>query len=164
METLEKIDHAAIKVSQVTIIGLNILAFLLDIPWLAALVVLIMLLGALFNRPGFGFLYRFFLKPAGLVKPDLLMDHREPHRFAQGLGGLFMAAASLALYFGLPVLGWGLVWLVAGLAALNAFGGLCVGCMIYYWLGRIRIPGFTKSPPGNGFPGMKPRTQVPHEP
>ncbi len=38
METLEKIDHSAIKVSQITIIGLNILAFLLDIPWLAALV------------------------------------------------------------------------------------------------------------------------------
>ena len=43
-ETLHKVDHAALRVNQITIITLNILAFVLDLPWLAALVALAMLL------------------------------------------------------------------------------------------------------------------------
>ena len=54
-------------------------------------------------------------------------------------------------------LGWGLVWLVAALAALNAFGGFCVGCAVYYWLNRLQIPGFRKAPPAGTFPGMRPQ-------
>jgi hypothetical protein len=52
-----------------------------------------------------------------------------------------------------------LVWLVAALAALNAFGGFCVGCAIYYWLGKLHMPGFTKAPPAGTFPGMRPRLE-----
>ncbi|MEW5867689.1 MAG: DUF4395 domain-containing protein [Chloroflexota bacterium] len=159
-EQLQAIDHSAIKVSQVTVVGLNILAFVFNAPVLATLVAGVMLLGALFGFPGFGFIYRWVLKPLGLAKPYVLMDHREPHRFAQGLGGLFMAGGSLALFAGLPPLGWSLVWLVAALAALNAFAGFCVGCMLYYWLARFKVPGFRKSPPQDTFPGMRPKTRV----
>jgi hypothetical protein len=158
-ENLSKVDHAAMRVNQIAIIGLNILAFVLDLPWLAALVALAMVMGAVLKVPGFGFIYRYVLQPAGLVKPDVLMDNPEPHRFAQGLGGVFMVAGFLALWAGYTLLGWGLVWMVAALAALNAFGGFCVGCAVYYWLGWFSVPGFRKSPPAGTIPGMRPRQQ-----
>jgi hypothetical protein len=163
MDTLKKIDHSALRVNQIIIISLNILAFLLDLPWLAAAVALFMIAGTLLAIPGFGFVYRYALKPAGLVKPDVLLDNPEPHRFAQGLGSLFMTAGSLALFLGYPLVGWGLIWLVAGLAALNAFVGFCAGCMVYYWLSRLKVPGFYKSPPADTFPGMRPGRRANNE-
>lgn len=154
---LKKIDHSAMTVNQVIIILLNIVAFVLNQPWLAALVTAGMLVGTLLGVPGFGFVYKYAAKPAGLVKPHVLLDNPEPHRFAQGLGGVFMLGGSLALFAGLSVLGWGLVWMVAALAALNAFGGFCAGCFIYYWLTRFGVPGFSKNPPAGTFPGMRPK-------
>ena len=155
-QTLQKVDHSALKANQLFIISLNILAFILDQPILAAFVTLVMGIGSLLKVPGFGFVYKHFLKPRGWMKPDVLDDNPEPHRFAQFLGFIFMTAGSVALFSGASVLGWGLVWLVAALAALNAFGGFCVGCAVYYWLSRFNLPGFTKRPPTGTFPGMKP--------
>jgi len=163
MDNLKKIDHSALKVNQLTIITLNLLAFIFGLSGLVALVAAVMLIGTLFGTPGFGFIYRKLLKPTGWIKPDVLLDNPEPHRFAQGLGGVFMSGAALALFLGASFVGWGLVWLVSGLAALNAFGGFCVGCMVYYWLSRLRVPGFHKSPPTDAFPGMRPHTHVGQE-
>lgn len=160
---LQKVDHSALKTNQITIITLNTLGFVLDQPLLAVLVTVAMGLGTLLRVPGFGFIYKYLLKPRGWMKPDVLDDNPEPHRFAQFLGVIFMAAGSLALYSGAGALGWGLVWLVSALAALNAFGGFCVGCAVYYWLGQIRIPGFTKQPPAGTFPGMRPKIGVANE-
>ena len=156
-ENLQKVDHAALRVNQYTIIVLNILAFVFNLPWLAGVVALVMILGTVLKTPGFGFVYRSVLKPAGLVKTDVLMDNPVTHRFAQGLGGAFMLMGGLALWAGFAALGWGLVWLVAALAALNAFGGFCVGCAVYYWLSRLNVPGFRKAPPAGTFPGMRPK-------
>jgi hypothetical protein len=150
------IDHSAMKVSQIFIIVLNILAFVINAPWLAAVVTAFMLVGTLIGVPGFGFIYRYAVKPTGLIKPHVIDDNPEPHRFAQGFGGMVMLAGTLALYLGASVLGWSLVWLVAALAALNAFGGFCAGCFVYYWLARLHVPGFAKLPPTGTFPGMRP--------
>ncbi len=156
-QTLQKVDHSALKANQLFIISLNILAFIFDQPVLAAFVALAMGIGSLLRVPGFGFVYKYVLKPRGWMKPDVLEDNPEPHRFAQFLGFVFMTAGSVALFSGASLLGWSLVWLVAALAALNAFGGFCVGCAVYYWLSRFNLPGFTKRPPAGTFPGMKPR-------
>ncbi|MEJ5202717.1 MAG: DUF4395 domain-containing protein [Anaerolineales bacterium] len=156
-ETLQKVDHTALKVNQLTIIILNIVAFVLTLPWLALLVALVMLLGVLFKRPGFSFVYSGFLKPLGWAKPELVMDNPQPHRFAQGLGGVVMLAGAMALFGGISGLGWGLVWLVVALAALNVFAGFCAGCFVYYWLSRLGVPGFDRHPPQNTFPGMRPK-------
>lgn len=156
-QTLQKVDHSALKANQLFIITLNVLAFILRAPILAAFVALVMGLGSALKVPGFGFMYKYVLKPLGWIKPDVLNDNPEPHRFAQFLGFVFMTAGSIALFSGANVLGWGLVWLVVALAALNAFGGFCVGCAVYYWLGRLNLPGFTKQPPEGTFPGMKPK-------
>jgi hypothetical protein len=160
IQPLQKVDHSALKANQLTIILLNILAFVFNLPILAAVVALVMGAGTLLKLPGFILLYRNFYKPLGLLKPDVLDDNPEPHRFAQFVGFLFMAAGSAALFLGATTLGWGLVWVVTALAALNAFGGFCVGCAMYYWLARINLAGFTKNPPAGTFPGMKPKVNL----
>ena len=156
-QTLQKVDHSALKSHQIIIVILNILAFILNLPVVAAFVALMMGLGSALKFPGFGFVYKSILKPRGWMKPDILDDNPEPHRFAQFVGFLFMTGGSIALYLGSTALGWTLVWIVAALAALNAFGGFCVGCAMYYWLARLNVPGFSKQPPGGIFPGVKPK-------
>ena len=144
---IRRVDQSALRVNQAFIIGLSILAFVLNNVWLAAFVAIVMLVGtavpafALFKQ-----IYQHILRPAGLVKPDAMVDNPEPHRFAQGFGGVVVGLAVLALAAGLPVLGWGLVWLVIALAALNLFLGFCAGCFIYYQLNRLGLPGFRISP------------------
>ena len=159
-QTLQKVDHSALKTNQIVIISLNILAFILNLPILAAFVALMMGIGSALRIPGFGFVYKNLLKPRGWMKPDVLNDNPEPHRFSQILGFVFMTAGSVALFFGSIMLGWSLVWLVVALAALNAFGGFCVGCAVYYWLARLNVPGFGKQPPAGTFPGMKPKASA----
>lgn len=159
-QILEKVDHSALKTNQIIIISLNILAFILNLPILAAFVGLVMGIGSALKVPGFGFIYKSLLKPRGWVKPDVLNDNPEPHRFAQFVGFLFMAGGSAALFLGSTILGWTLVWIVVALAALNAFGGFCVGCAMYYWLVRLNVPGFVKQPPTGTFPGMKPKAEA----
>jgi len=155
--SLISVDHTALKANQLTIIVLNLSAFILNIPWIAALVAVVMLGGTMVGKPGFLPVYNWILIPSGWAKPKVIQDNPEPHRFAQGLGGIFMIIASILLWAGIPFLGWVLVWLVTGLAALNAFGGFCVGCFIYYWFARINAPGFAKQPPEGTFPGMQPK-------
>ena len=154
---LTKIDHSALKANQLVIIALNIAAYIFVLPWLAAFVSLVMLAGTALGQPGFNLLYRYLLKPSGLLKPEIIPDNPEPHRFAQGFGGVVMLGGAAALFLGAPTLGWILVWLVTALAGLNAFGGFCVGCFVYYWLARIKAPGFNKQPPADTFPGMRPQ-------
>ncbi len=143
--TERKVDHNALRINQVFIIGLLVLAFVLDAPVVVAFVSVVMLIGtaipeaALFKR-----IYRHVLKPAGLVKPDVKIDNPEPHLFAQGLGGIFTLTATLALLAGIEALGWGLAWLVVALAALNLFAGFCAGCFVYYQLSKRNVPGFTR--------------------
>ena len=155
--SLKNVDHAALKANQITIIALNILAFIFNLPALAAFVAIVMGLGALLGAPGFVLLYRHVYKPLGLLKPDVIADNPEPHRFAQFVGFLFMTAGSLALFLGASLPGWILVWIVVALAALNAFAGFCVGCAMYYWFVQLRVPGFNKPAPAGVFPGMKPK-------
>jgi molybdopterin converting factor small subunit len=154
---LPKVDHSALRANQSFIIGLLLLAFVFNLAWLVVGVAAVMLVGTLVLRgPGFGPLYRRALKPLGWVKPDVIPDHPEPHLFAQGFGGVVLALAGAALLLGLPLAGWALAWLVIALAALNLFAGLCVGCLMYYWLNRLGVPGFAAEPLPGTFPGMRP--------
>ncbi len=155
---LQNVDHSAIRTNQATIIALLLIAFILNISWLVAVVALVMLIGTFLRRPGFAMvLYARLLKPLGWVRPDVLKDNPEPHLFAQGFGGLVLVISTLGFLLGSAALGWVLAWLVIALAALNLFGGFCVGCAVYYWLHRLNVPGFIKSPPEGTFPGMRPR-------
>jgi hypothetical protein len=159
MNHLQNVDHSNLRTNQASIIALLVLAFVLNSPWLAGIVALVMLLGTATKRTGFWPVYAYFLKPLGWVKPDVLRDNPEPHRFAQGFGGAVLVLSVLVFLLGDAGLGWALVWLVVALAALNLFVGFCVGCAVYYWLHRLNIPGFIKAPPEGTFPGMRPKTR-----
>jgi hypothetical protein len=154
---LSKVDHSSLKVNQAAIIVLLLVAFVANVPWLVAVVAAIMLAGSAAGRPGFFFIYSWLLRPAGLVRPNVLADNPEPHRFAQGFGGVVAALAALGALFGAAVFGWAFAWLVIVLAALNLFAGFCAGCAVYYWLHRLQVPGFSKNPPAGVVPGMRPR-------
>ena len=141
-----KVDQSALKVNQTFIIGLLLLAYLLDAIWLVAFVGVVMLVGTAVPKLGlFKQIYLKILKPAGLVKPNVIVDNPEPHRFAQGFGGI-VVTLSIALLAGGVMLGWTLVALVVLLAALNLFLGFCAGCFVYYQLNRLGVPGFAHSP------------------
>jgi hypothetical protein len=142
---LSTVDHNALKTNQAFIIGLLLLAFLLNRPWLVAFVGLTMMLGSFTNRPGFMLAYRLLLQ-VGIVKADQIPDHPEPHRFAQSVGAAFLLASLAALALGSALLGWALAWIVIALAALNLFAGFCLGCAMYYWLNRLGLPGFNQQP------------------
>lgn len=145
--TDRKVDQSTLKVNQAFIIALLVLAYILNSVWLVVFVAAVMLLGtavpslSLFKR-----VYQHLLRPAGLVKPNVIIDNPEPHRFAQGFGGVVLLIALAALFAGAAALGWVLVGLVVILAALNLFLGFCAGCFVYYQLNKLGVPGFSHSP------------------
>ncbi|WP_376789587.1 DUF4395 domain-containing protein [Thermoflexus sp.] len=142
-----KVDHTALKFNQASIITLNLLGWILNQPALVAFVALVMLVGT--AAPGaalFQQIYFRILRPRGWLRPRVLTDNPEPHRFAQGLGGTVLAGGAIALFLGYPVIGWALTWVVIVLAALNLFFGFCAGCFVYYQLNRLGVPGFTVRP------------------
>lgn len=140
------VDQSAIRVNQAFIISLLLLAFIIDFPPLVLFVSLVMLLGTAVPRLSlFKGIYKIALRPAGLVRPDVIADNPEPHRFAQGFGGLVLALGSVLLLAG-SVVGWALTWLVIVLAGLNLFLGFCAGCFLYYQLNRMDVPGFEHGP------------------
>jgi hypothetical protein len=138
-----KVDQSALRVNQAFIIGLLLLAYLLNAAWLVGFVAVVMVVGTAVPALSlFKAIYQYGLRPAGLVKPQVISDNPEPHRFAQGFGGVVVALATLALLAGLPLVGWALAGLVIALAALNLFLGFCAGCFVYYQLNRLGVPGF----------------------
>ena len=135
------VDHSALKVNQTGIITTVLVAFvggalfrplLVLIPLLA----IVLLLGTF--APQLALFKQFYfkvLKPRGIVKPRPVQDRPEPHNFAQGLGGVFLAVASVFL-IPLTFLGLALALLVAVLAFVNVAFGYCLGCQIFYQLER----------------------------
>ncbi len=138
------VDHSALRTNQVFIIGFLLVAFITNLQWLVLFVAAVMLIGTVLpNVALFKAVYLYILKPHGIVKPDPRPDNPEPHLFAQGVGGVFLAAATIAFVFNAAIVGWALTWVVIALALLNVLAGICVGCMMYYWFNRLGLPGFT---------------------
>ncbi|MGH2510162.1 MAG: DUF4395 domain-containing protein, partial [Ktedonobacteraceae bacterium] len=117
------------------------LAFVLDEPRLVLITALILLLSALVPTIGpYRLLYRFILVPLRILRPHIVEDDPAPHRFAQGVGAIFLIGSTLALVMsGTGVLGWTLDLIVFALAGLNLFVGFCAGCFVYFHLGRLGI-------------------------
>lgn len=135
------VDHSALRTNQAGIV-LTVLVAVIGsalnpfVAWLIPALAVVLLLGtwqpelALFKQ-----LYFKVLKPRGLVKPRPVQDSPKPHNFAQGLGGVFLVVSSLLLY-PLPVAGLAVALLVAALAFVNLAFGFCLGCQIYFQLGK----------------------------
>jgi uncharacterized protein DUF4395 len=135
------VDHSALKVNQTGIIATVLVAFIGSAFYRPALVLIpllaIVLLVGTF-APRYALFKQFYfkvLKPRGIVKPRPVQDRPEPHNFAQGLGGVFLGVAS-AFLLPVPVIGLALALLVAVLAFVNLAFGYCLGCQIYFQLGK----------------------------
>jgi Domain of unknown function (DUF4395) len=135
------VDHSALKVNQTGIIATVLVAFIGSAFYRPALVLIpllaIVLLVGTF-APRYALFKQFYfkvLKPRGIVKPRPVQDRPEPHNFAQGLGGVFLVVAS-AFLLPVPVIGLALALLVAVLAFVNLAFGYCLGCQIYFQLGK----------------------------
>lgn len=136
------VDQAAIKTGQILAIATLTGAFVLD-RWepVAVLAGIFLVTAVLFEWGPFSLVYRLFLKPLGLVEPDLRADNAQPHRFGQAVGAVSAALAAAALYFNYTILGWILVWVLIALTGIS-FMGWCIGCFIYYQLNRLGLGGF----------------------
>lgn len=140
VSSANRVDLTALKVNQTSIIVLLAWAFLFDWPWLVALVALVMLVGTFAPEAGlFKQFYSRVLRPAGLLKPNVVADAPQPHLFAQGVGGVFLLLASLAFLVDWAAVGWVLTGIVIVLAAVNLLFNFCAGCFMYYQLGRRGI-------------------------
>lgn len=84
-------------------------------------------------------LYVKLLQPRGLVRPRVVVEDPSPHRFAQLVGGVFLAAASILALAGLDTAAWTLGWIVVALAFLNFAFDICVGCIMYAQLVRLGV-------------------------
>lgn len=146
-ESLRRVDQTGLKTGQALTIILLVLGFVLNSWVLVAFVAVAQLLGA-FDAPfaPYRVIFQRVIKPSGIVKPNIISDNPEPHRFAMLVGGIFNATATLALWVGVPALAWVLVWIVIALANLNFWLNFCMGCWMYYQFNRLGVPGFTHAP------------------
>ena len=137
----QTVDHSALKVNQAGIILTVLVAFIGSI-FAGVFLVLIPLLAIVLiagtiepEYAAFKQLYFRVLKPRGLVQPSPMVDSPAPHNFAQGLGGAVAAIAAILLLISVPA-GLALALLVAVLAFVNFAFNYCLGCQIYYQLGK----------------------------
>ena len=135
------VDHSALKVNQTGIVATVLVAFVGSVLFQPLLVLIpllsvVLLVGTFAPRLAlFKQLYFKVLKPRGIVRPQPVQDRPEPHNFAQGMGGVVLAIASVFL-IPIPVLGLAIALLVAVLAFVNLAFGYCLGCQIFYQLER----------------------------
>jgi hypothetical protein len=138
---LQTVDHSALKVNQTGIVATVLVAFIgsaffQPVLVLIPLLAVVLLVGTF--APQLALFKQFYfkvLKPRGIVKPRPIQDRPEPHNFAQGMGGVVLVLSSVLL-LALPVAGLALALLVAVLAFVNLAFGYCLGCQIYFQLGK----------------------------
>jgi hypothetical protein len=155
---LDVIDSRAPRFNQATIGVLAALAVATGWWWLLGLLGLQLLVGLTFGR-------RFCLPCLAyfeLVQPRFgegTLEDARPPRFANLVGAVFLAAATVAYAAGLTTLGAVLGAIVAALALLAAATGFCTGCEAYklgsLLLGRPFVS--CPLPPGSTDPMARPQ-------
>lgn len=147
--SLRKVDHTGLKVGMALTIILLLAGFILNNWALAAFVAFAQLTGALaLPFAPYRLIYQNIVKPSGIVKPNVITDNPEPHRFALLVGAIFNAVGTVLIISGAGTVGWVLVWIVIALANLNFWLNFCAGCWMYYLFNRVGIPGFNIAPIG----------------
>ncbi|WP_373230867.1 DUF4395 family protein [Cohnella sp.] len=124
-----------VKANQVGIVLIVILAFLLQQPWLLAVLLLIQLVGLLTNGR-----FNLFVAIAKLILngKGTAMQAVELQRFNNILAILFLILSLLSFAIGWEIIGYAfsaMLLLAAGAALL----GYCIGCTIYFWVKQIRV-------------------------
>ncbi|HEY4385058.1 MAG TPA: DUF4395 domain-containing protein [Ktedonobacteraceae bacterium] len=138
---MPRLDSQMLKFSQGCVVVLTALAFLFSQPILVLLAALCLTLSALVPQASpFRLLYQRVIVPLHLLKPRIVEDDPAPHRFAQGIGAVFVIVATIFLLLTpAHTVGWVLDLIVFVLATLNFAVGFCAGCFVYYHLGRLGL-------------------------
>lgn len=131
------IDQRAPRTLQTTVAIVTGLAFLLNAPWLVALMALQLIVGLSFGR-----IYClpcvFWFKVLQPRFGEGRIEDSRPPRFANILGAVFMSTATVLFLLGLTTAGWVVTLMVTTLASLSAISGICVGCEMYATYARVR--------------------------
>ena len=141
LNSIPRVDTHLAKFSQACVVALTALAFLFSQPVIVLIGAICMTLSALFPALSpFRLLYRGIVIPLHLWQPRVIEDDPAPHRFAQGVGAVFLIASTLVLFLThAPAAGWVLDLIVFVLAAINLTVGFCAGCLMYYYLGKMGL-------------------------
>lgn len=103
--------------------------------WLALAQTVVFGVGALSARYApYGVVYRTLIRPR--LRPATEFEPAEPVRFAQAVGFVFAAVATVGLLAGATVIGLVAAAFALMAAFLNAAFGLCLGCEMYLLLRR----------------------------
>jgi hypothetical protein len=145
-------DRSVLKVNQMILMVVIVVGYLIGladhaVAWVLPVLAVMMLAAVAspsLNLPRL--LYIHLLRPSGIVKPRIVQEDPAPHRFAQLLGGVFLAAASVFVVTGFLVVAWTLAWVVAALAFLNFAFNICVGCIMYAQLVRYGVLPLSREP------------------
>jgi hypothetical protein len=145
-------DRSVLKVNQMILMVAIVLGYVIGlaypgIAWILPVLAVMMLAAVAspsLNIPRI--LYTQVLRPSGIVKPRIVQEDPAPHRFAQLLGGVFLAAASIFVITDLLLVAWVLAWIVAALAFLNFAFNICVGCIMYAQLVRMGLLPLRREP------------------
>jgi Domain of unknown function (DUF4395) len=144
--TIVPFDRSVLKVNQMILMVVIVVGYLVgglaysDAAWVLPVLAVMML--AAVASPALNLprqLYIQVLRPSGIVRPRIVQEDPAPHRFAQLVGGVFLAAASIFVITGSLVVAWALAWIVAALAFLNFAFNICVGCIMYAQLVRLGL-------------------------
>jgi hypothetical protein len=132
------IDPRGPRFNQAVLAGALLIGFVLDARWVVPAFAVVLFLGAAFgSRYGpFLRLYAEVIRPR--LRPPAELEDPRPPRFAAAVGVVFLVAATIAFGIGAIAAGWTLALIVAGLAALAAITGICVGCEIWLLYARRR--------------------------
>lgn len=142
-----QVDHAEIKMGQVlTIIISGIALALQNIIPLIILAGIFLLSGTVRSISPFSLLYRWIIKPLGIIKSDYRLDNIQPHKFGQLVGVITVVLALALMQFGYTTAGWIIVGVLIALTA-TSYAGWCVGCYMYYQINRLGLGGFFKHSP-----------------
>src|SRR6266700_6530353 len=134
-----RLDAHLLKFSQGSVVVLTALAFLFGQPILVLLGAICLAVSAIVpSASPFRWLYKGVVVPLRLLQPHIVEDDPAPHRFAQGIGAIFLIAATIFLFLTpARTVGWVLDLIVFALSTLNFTVGFCAGCFVYYHLGRL---------------------------
>ena len=135
------VDRNQAKFSQGCTVLLVILAFIFRSPALVAITAICLALSAFTHQMSpYSLLYKGVVVPLGLLKPKIVEDDPNPHRFANVIGTVFLVASSFFLFFTpFKTVGWVLDLIMFVLSGINFTVGFCLGCFMYYHLGRLGL-------------------------
>jgi Domain of unknown function (DUF4395) len=117
------------------------LAFVLQQPWIVALLLLVLVSSVTFGPRGslpFHLGTRFLPGKVMDARRTGHVEDRRLMRFNNSIAIVLFALSLISFALGAPVLGWVLAGMVA-LAAAVALCGFCLGCFLYY---RFRLAQF----------------------